>query len=79
MLSEARTGEAFMASSVFGRFKEVVHLVPVKHLTGTELHKIIRKVLNLVSHCGLKVLAVISDNNRLNQNMFCCFTNECPG
>ncbi|XP_049796730.1 uncharacterized protein LOC126213147 [Schistocerca nitens] len=68
--SEARTVLAFLTSSLYGSFKEVVHLVPVKQLSGSDLHKLTLNVLQFLSSCGLTVVVIISDNNRINRNMF---------
>lgn len=68
--AEARTVLAFLTSSLYGSFKEVVHLVPVRQLSGSDLHKLTLKVLDLLSSCGLTVVVIISDNNRINRNMF---------
>lgn len=66
----AKTVVTFLVSSCFGSFKEVVRLVPVKQLTGSYLADIASNVLKQVIHCGLKVLCIISDNNRVNRVMF---------
>lgn len=73
---EAKTVVAFMVSSVFGSFKQIVALLPVKNPTGIELHKMTSNVLTLVESCGLTVVTIITDNNRINRNMFNIFTAE---
>lgn len=61
-----------MISSLFGNFKEVVGLFPVKNMTGLELYDITRQIFHLVSSCGFYIIVVISDN-RINSNMFSHF------
>ena len=67
---EARTIQAFLISSAFGYFKEVMSLHPVKNITGEDLLNITEKVVALVTKVGFKIIAIISDNNRVNRNMF---------
>lgn len=66
----AKTVLAFLVSSAFGHFKEIVALVPVNKLTGDELSNLTKKVCLLLSKCNLKTLVIISDNNRINRVMF---------
>jgi hypothetical protein len=67
---EAKTIQAFLISSAFGNFKSVVSLTPVKNLVGEELYELTQKNIALVMSCGLKIISIISDNNRINRNMF---------
>jgi hypothetical protein len=48
----------------------VVNLTPVKSISGFQLAEITKQVVFLLEQAGFKVLCVISDNNRINQNMF---------
>lgn len=73
-LAEANTVLAFFVSSAFSNFKEIVSLIPVKNLTGSELHEYTVNTLELLHGCGFRVLTVISDNNRVNRNMFTLLT-----
>lgn len=59
-----------MISSVFGNLKEVVRLLPVNKLVGTDLKKAVLSTITYVQNHGFKVLCVMTDNNRVNQNMF---------
>ncbi|VEN47666.1 unnamed protein product [Callosobruchus maculatus] len=57
ILSQAKTVQAFLISSVFGSMKEVDSLQPVRNISGDQLHEMVT------------VVAVVSDNVRVNQNM----------
>ena len=59
-----------MISSVLSQDKDVVALVPVINMTAFYLKEIAAKVLILVHAAGYIVLSLISDNNRINRNMF---------
>lgn len=67
---EAKTVQVFLISSLFASYEHVVHLSPVKSMAGQELVDMTKFVIRLLESCGFKVLCVISDNNRINQNMF---------
>lgn len=66
----AKTVVTFLVSSCFGKFKEVIRLVPAKQITGAFLANTAKNVIVQVLDCGFKVLCIISDNNRLNRVMF---------
>jgi len=67
---QATTVQAFMISSIFSKHKDIAALQPVKNLDATFLEESTRKAVALVEKAGFKVLALISDNNRVNRNMF---------
>lgn len=66
----AKTVQAFMVSSVFGNFREIVRLFPSSGLKGENLAELTKKVIDFVQSFGCQVIALITDNNRINQNMF---------
>lgn len=66
----AKTVQAFLIESTYRHFKEVVALHPVKNLDGSELHKILDKVIRLILNCGFYIVAIISDNNKINGTAF---------
>ena len=68
--TEATTVQAFMLSSILSKHKDVAALLPVKNMDSGFLYDSTLKVLNLVEKAGFKVVAIISDNNRVNRNMF---------
>ena len=73
---EASTVQAFMVSSLYSKNKDVVALQPVKNLDSSFLHDSVTKVLKMIESVGYKVVALISDNNRINRNVF---TSICGG
>jgi len=73
---EAGTVQAFMISSVFSKNKDVAALQPVKNLDTSFLHDSVMKVLRMIENVGYKIVALISDNNRINRNVF---TSLCGG
>lgn len=67
---EATTVQAYMISSVLSKHKDVAALQPIKNLDMLFFYESVMKVLSLVERAGYRVLAVLSDNNRVNRNMF---------
>ena len=67
---EATTVQAYMLGSLFSKNKDVVALQPVKNLDTSFLHNSVNKVLQLVESVGYKVVSLLSDNNRINRNVF---------
>jgi hypothetical protein len=67
---EATTVQAFMLTSILSKHKDVAALQPVKNLDATFLLDSLNKILGLVEKAGYKVVAIISDNNRVNRNVF---------
>ncbi|CAG4970430.1 unnamed protein product [Parnassius apollo] len=66
----AKTVVCFMVSSTFGRFKEIVRIIPVNSLTGHQLKDYTLEVINFIQLIGFQILCIITDNNRVNQNMY---------
>lgn len=66
----ANTIVAFLVSSAFGTMKEVIKLIPVKQLKGSELAVMTKNVLKEMHMSDLKTLCILSDNNRINRVMF---------
>ncbi|GBM71630.1 hypothetical protein AVEN_269185-1 [Araneus ventricosus] len=73
---QANTIQAFMITSLFSKYKEIVALVPMKNQTADDLYCQTLKVLQMLNDCKYNVLCLISDNNRINRNMF---TQMCQG
>ena len=72
---EATTVQAFMIQSLLSNKKDIVALIPVKNLNMSYLKECTVKILELLETIGYKVLCCISDNNRVNRNMFTDFCN----
>lgn len=69
-IEPATTIQAFMISSIFSKYKDVVGLFPVKNLNSSLLLDLTMQILKLLTAVGFKVVCVISDNNRVNRNVF---------
>jgi len=67
---EATTVQTFMICSLLSANKEVVAMVPVKSLTAEYLKTCTLKVLGMLDKVGFNVFCLLSDNNRVNRNMF---------
>jgi len=67
---EATTVQAFMLTSVSSKNKDIAALQPVKNLDASCLQGSLLKVVKLVEKAGYKIVALISDNNRVNRNAF---------
>lgn len=66
----ASTLQAFMISSLFSSNKQIAALCPVSNLTADVLYDLTQRVLTILHDTGYKVISLISDNNRVNRNMF---------
>jgi hypothetical protein len=66
----ATTVMSFMISSAFGRFKEIVRLVPVKNCNAEGLYTMTNEVLNFVQNLNIQVIGIITDNHQINQKLF---------
>jgi hypothetical protein len=61
----------YMISSAFENTKEVVKLLPVQNIKGTEVAEITNKIIHFVQECDFEVLCVITDNSHsINRLMF---------
>lgn len=68
--SAAKTVIAFMICSAFGSFKEIVSLISVINVNGNELTSYTKEVCKMIAACDFKIIAIITDNNRVNHVMF---------
>ena len=66
----ARTIIAFMVKSIFGSYKEVVKLVPKFQTTSFDLQLNAMKVIRKIEELGGRVVAMVTDNARININMY---------
>ena len=73
---EATTIQAFMITSVFSHNRDIIALVPVKNQTAEILLSHTIKILHILKDLGYTVLCLISDNNRVNRNMFTKMCND---
>ena len=73
----ANTLQTFMISSLRSSHKDIVAMFPVKNITSIDLKKFTLMTLQALDEIGFKVLALISDNNRLNRKMFELISGGC--
>ncbi|BFZ13694.1 hypothetical protein BsWGS_16733 [Bradybaena similaris] len=66
----ATTVQAFMISSMFGNYTEVVGLIPMKKMTTCDLKTNLLKTIHSVQSSGFTVLSVIADNNAVNRKVY---------
>jgi hypothetical protein len=59
-----------MICSAFGNFSEIVKLLPVHNIKGSEMTPITKTIITLVQKCGFTVLDIITDNHRINRSLF---------
>ena len=66
----AKTIFGFMIKSVFGPYKEIVSLIPRFRETGNQLFEHCFEVMRMVTQAGGSIISLVTDNNRVNENMF---------
>ncbi|GBM61575.1 hypothetical protein AVEN_96169-1 [Araneus ventricosus] len=72
---QANTIQAFMITSLFSKYKEIIALVPMKNQTADDLYCQTLKVLKLLNDCKYNVLSLISDNPDVPRNLVNCISN----
>ena len=70
----ATTVLAVMVKSCFGGGKFLAKLIPVSTLDANFLFETVTSVISILTDCGGHVVALINDNNRVNQKYFTTFT-----
>ena len=74
--NEAATSAfAFMLSSVFSPYKDVVHVMPTKCLKAENLFDILKRIIIGLEEIGFQVLSIITDNNAINKKAISYFCN----
>jgi hypothetical protein len=74
--TEASTVQTFMLCSLLSSNKDVAAMIAVKNLNTVYLTELTNKVIVMLENAGYFVFCLISDNNRVNRNMF---TQMCNG
>ena len=69
----AKTVFGFMIKSIFGRYQEIISLIPSFNETAKTLTDLTVDNLELVNELGGKIFAIITDNNRVNVKLFKSF------
>ena len=62
--------QTFMICSLLSANKEVAAMVPVKGLTAEYLKTCTLQVLSMLEKVRFNMFCLLSDNNRINRNMF---------
>ncbi|KAM7300812.1 uncharacterized protein ISCGN_016397 [Ixodes scapularis] len=62
----AKTAYVFMIQSLLSASKDVVHILPVAQIDAKQLHEFLRQLINELEKTGLRIIAVVSDNNSIN-------------
>ncbi|KAH9374431.1 hypothetical protein HPB48_015728 [Haemaphysalis longicornis] len=69
----ATAAHVFMIQSLLSPNKDVIHILPVSKLSADVFHEHAKHIILSVEKIGLKVIAVITDNNVLNRKMMSFF------
>ncbi|XP_072144652.1 uncharacterized protein [Dermacentor andersoni] len=67
------TAHVFMVQSLLSANKDVIHIPPVSIMSAEILHEHAKNIILNVEKMGLKVIAVVTDNNALNRKMMSLF------
>ncbi|XP_077494772.1 uncharacterized protein LOC144105520 [Amblyomma americanum] len=73
----AKTAHVFMMQSLLSRQKNVVHILPVERINAQQLHTILHSIITQLEHVGLRIIAVIADNNSINRKTLSLFGAPC--
>ncbi|XP_077492101.1 uncharacterized protein LOC144103021 [Amblyomma americanum] len=66
-----------MMQSLLSRQKNVVHILPVERINAQQLHTILHSIITQLEHVGLRIIAVIADNNSINRKTMSLFGAPC--
>ncbi|XP_075739881.1 uncharacterized protein LOC142785325 [Rhipicephalus microplus] len=73
----AKTAHVFMMQSLLSSEKNVVHILPVERINAEELHTLLRSIITQLENVGLRIIAVITDNNSINRKTMSLFGAPC--
>lgn len=71
----ANSAHVFMIKSLLSKYKDVVHIVPVKTIKAEDLFDITDKIIRGLEEIGYFVFCVITDNNSINRKCVRFFAN----
>ena len=72
-IDAATSAFAFMITSIFSDFKDVVHELPARKMDAKFLFKLIKNTVESLEKIGFKVISVITDNNSINRKAMSSF------
>ncbi|XP_035217487.1 LOW QUALITY PROTEIN: uncharacterized protein LOC118190813 [Stegodyphus dumicola] len=61
------------SASISSKYKDVVHILPVKKITADILFHYIKKIICGLEEIGIHIFCIITDNNAINQKAVSCF------
>ena len=56
-----------MISSIFSKYKDVVHLLATRRMSASDLNVMLKKIIVGLEDIKFKVIAVTTDNNSINR------------
>ena len=65
-LKVATTAHVFMIKSLLSSFKDVIHILPVNKMDANKLFEILKNVVMGLENSNFKVVAIVTDNNKIN-------------
>lgn len=68
----AKTAHVLMMQSLLSPQKNV-HILPVDKINAEQLHTVLRTIINELEKVGLRIIAVITDNNSINRRTMSLF------
>lgn len=72
---KATSVHALLISSLMSSYRDVVRLVPVTTIKAEVLYEVVLQTILSLENLGLKVIALITDNNSINRKTFKLFSN----
>lgn len=69
----AKTAYVFMIQSLLSSNKDVVHILPVAQIEAKQLHEFLDLLIRHLEDIGIRVVAVVSDNNSINRKAMSFF------
>lgn len=74
----AKTAYVFMMQSLLSSNKDVVHILPVAKIEAKQRHDFLDLLIRQLEDIGIRVVAVVSDNNSINRKAmsFFCLSSQ---
>lgn len=64
-----------MLNSISSKYKDVVHILPIKKITADKLFETLLKIITGLEKIGFKIVVIVSDNNSINRKAISLFNN----
>ena len=72
-IDAATSAFAFVITSIFSDFKDVVYVLPARKMDAKFLFKLIKNTVESLKKIGFKVTSVVTDNNSINRKAMSSF------